>query len=433
MKLSRIFLILPPVLAAVAGTVWLVSNAEPPARVEQAEMEVTARTMVAEPRALQLTARGYGSVRPAWSWQAVAEVAGAITFRHPDLETGNIIAGGTTVLEIDTEPYEIALRQARADLAALAAEREQIALEQGNTAGLLEIERERLALGQRDLERVRALVERGAAPQSRLDELERNTLQMRRVVQELENALSLTETRVARVAAQIARAEAAVDRAGRDLRLTRVTVPRDMRVGAVQVELHEFTQPGKPLVQGDGIDRAEVTAQIPIAEFARLMGEVTGDSDLAHAAQIPALEEISAELRLVTVPGQVWEGRVIRIENALDPVARSVPVVIAVDAPYEGAAPPKHLPLVPNMYVEVLLSAQSDTPRIALPASAVQGERVYLRDADGRLELREISRAWQQEGLVVIEDGLEAGEEVVLDDISPAIPGLRILPLETGK
>ncbi|MCG7860390.1 hypothetical protein MD537_25640, partial [Flavihumibacter sediminis] len=96
------------------------------------------------------------------------------------------------------------------DLAALAAEREQIALEQGNTAGLLEIERERLALGQRDLERVRALVERGAAPQSRLDELERNTLQMRRVVQELENALSLTETRVARVAAQIARAEAAV-------------------------------------------------------------------------------------------------------------------------------------------------------------------------------------------------------------------------------
>ncbi len=146
------------------------------------------------------------------------------------------------------------------------------------------------------------------------------------------------------------------------------------------------------------------------------------------------LSRIEAELTLVSDPRQTWTGKLIRIENALDPQARSVQVVVAVDGPYEGAHPPMRLPLVPNMYVQAVLTAPATSPRITVPASAVhQGDTLYLRDEDGRLELRPVQLGWRQDDIAVIEDGLEAGEEVILDDIVPALPGTPVIPAEPAQ
>jgi len=437
MRRARILRLLPPLALGVGVAVWLVSTAEPPGRVTQEERAVTARTMTVDPAPVRPVVRGFGTVRPARSWQAVAEVSGAIVHRHPELETGNAIPAGTKVLEIDPERYETALQQAKADLAALRAEEDQIAAEAANTERLLEIENDRLALAERDLERVRNLVEQGTAPRARLDEQERATLQQRRGVQELKNSLALIPSRKAGLAARIARAEAARDRARRDLAKTRIETPFDLRVNEVHVERHQFVGSGQALVTGDGIDRAEVTAQLPIDSFPQLMGAAAGDVggvgdgvrfDATRRGEV--LSRIEATLRLVSDPGQVWQGKVLRIENALDPQARTVPVVIAVDNPYEGIRPPIRLPLVPNMYVEVILRGPAGAPRIAVPARALhQGDTIYLRDAEGRLELRNVTPGWRQEDIVVIADGLAPGDEVILDDIVPALPGMRVTPV----
>jgi len=111
-----------------------------------------------------------------------------------------------------------------------------------------------------------------------------------------------------------------------------------------------------------------------------------------------------------------------------------VPAVIAVDAPYDSANPPARLPLVPNMYVEVTLTGPEGAPMIVLPAQAVHGgDTVYLRDAEGRLEMRDVIVAWTQAGESVISEGLDAGDEVILDDIVPALPGLRVRAAEPAE
>lgn len=47
------------------------------------------------------TARGWGAVRAAETWTAVAEVRGQVIWRHPDLEDGELVPAGTEVLRID--------------------------------------------------------------------------------------------------------------------------------------------------------------------------------------------------------------------------------------------------------------------------------------------------------------------------------------------
>jgi multidrug efflux pump subunit AcrA (membrane-fusion protein) len=428
MRFGPVLLLLVPLALGIGIAALLISRAEPPARVEGAERTAAVTTIVVEARPLAPEVRGYGNVRAAERWAAVAEVAGTITWRLPALEPGNILPAGTEVLRIDPSAYELALAQAEADLAALEAEITQLDVEEENTRRILAIEENRLALARRELGRVQELVAQGAAPPTRADEQERATLQIERSVAELVNALDLIPSRRTRLEAQVARTEAARGRAERDLEKTRITTPFELRVGEVHVEALQFAAAGQPLVTADGVARVEVTAQIPLEAFPRLVGAARSGEMIGMAALEAAGERITAIVSLIADPSQSWQGRLVRVEGALDPQARSVPVVVAVDDPYAGADPPERLPLVPNMYVEVTLTGPEGPPRISVPDHVVHGgDTLYLRDPDGRLELRAVTLAFRQRGLAVIESGLEPGEAVVTSDLVPAIPGMRLV------
>jgi RND family efflux transporter MFP subunit len=428
MRFAPVLLLLVPLAVGIGVAAWLISRAEPPARVEGAERTAAVTTIIAEARPLAPEVRGYGNVRAAERWAAVAEIAGTVTWRHPALERGNILPAGTEVLRIDPTAYELALAQAEADLAALEADLAQLDVEEENTRRILAIEENRLALALRDLERVRGLVAQGAAPPTRADEQERATLQIERSAAELANALALIPSRRARLEAQVARTEAARASAERNLEKTRITTPFELRVGEVHAETLQFVASGQPLVTADGVARAEVTAQIPLEAFPRLVGAARSGQPIGMAALEAAGERIAVTVSLIADPSKSWAGRLVRVEGALDPQARSVPVVVEVDDPYAGADPPARLPLVPNMYVEVTLTGPEGPPRIAVPDHAVHGgNTLYLRDPDGRLELRAVTLAFRQRGLAVIESGLEPGEAVVTSDLVPAIPGMRLV------
>lgn len=431
MRLPAFLWAVPPVALGVALALWFVAGAAGPERLEAEPPGLAVRVLPVATQDIRPVARGWGNVRAAETWTAVAEVRGQVIWRHPELEPGRLIAAGTRLIEIDPEDYRLAIAQAEADLAALVAEAGQIAAEAENTARILALEEARLALSEAEHARVRDLVAQGAAPQVRADEAERATLLARRTVVELQNTLSLIAPRQDRLTAQTARTEAALARARRDLDHTVVLAPFDLRVTSVQGERFQVIGVGQPLLSGDSLDRVEVLVQVPLAAFRRLLhGLETTDGDALAALRAGPAGLIEAEVRLLSDPGQIWQGTVARVEGALDPRARTVPVVVSVADPYGGAAPPLRLPLVPNMQVEVTLSGRPLAAQVVIPETALQGETVRLVDAGDRLELRAVGVLFRQDALAVIADGLSPGERLVLDDIAPALPGMRLVPVE---
>lgn len=434
MKIGRVLGLLAPVALGVGIAVWLISTSEPPARVDSHERRVVARTLMVEAVPVRAVVRGFGNVQAARSWEAISEVAGAIIWRHPDLDTGNVLREGTTVLKIDPTDYEFQVAQAEADLAALEAELAQLDVDEENTGRLLALEQDRLDLAETELARVRDLVTRGVAAQSALDGQERATLQVRRVAVELQNALGLVPTTRKKLDAQMARTDTVLARARRDREKTDIVVPFDLRVGPVHVERHQFVTAGQPLVTADDVSQAQITAQIPLMSFRRLMGGGGDGSALTLDEMATRFDGVSVDVRLVSDASQTWPGQLVRVESALDPQARSAPAVIMVDDPYANTNPPLHLPLVPNMYAEIILTGPVISTNVEVPDSAVHGGNlVYLRDGDGRLELREVSVAWRQDGQAVLSGGIEPGEEIILDDLVPAIPGMIVTPAESPE
>jgi multidrug efflux pump subunit AcrA (membrane-fusion protein) len=432
MRLAPI-LALPPIALGIAAAVWMIASAPGPAQIDGQALALPVRVMTALAQDIRPKATAWGNLRAADTWVAVAEVQGEVIWRHPGLEPGRLIPEGTEVLRIDPADYELALAQSQADLAALAAENAQLIAEAANTGRILDLERARLALAEADLTRTRTLAQQGTVPQSRADEAERATLLARRTVAELENAMALIPSREARIAAQTARTQAAIDRARRSLDRTVLTAPFDLRVTNVAAERFQTVAPGQVVIRGDGIAAAEVVAHLPIDSFRRLVGEAPEGISLADMMRDLPVAQIEVTLSPLSDSTQVWTARVVRIEGALDARARTVPVVVRVDDPYEGADPPRRLPLVPNMQVQLSFSGASISGLIAIPEAALHGGMVHIASADDRLELRPVTAGFARDGSIVITEGLVSGDRVVIDDIAPAIPGMALTPVEAAK
>ena len=426
-------LALPPIALGIAAAVWMIASAPGPAQIDGRAPALPVRVMTVAVEDIRPTATAWGNLRAADSWVAVAEVQGEVIWHHPDLESGRLIPEGTEVLRIDPADYELALAQSQADLAALAAETAQLTAEAANTGRILDLERARLALAEADLTRTRTLAEQGTVPQSRFDEAERATLLARRTVAELENAMALIPPREARIVAQVARTQAAIDRARRSLDRTVLTSPFDLRVTEVNAERFQTVAPGQVVIRGDGIAAAEVVAHLPIDSFRRLIGDAIEDMALADMMRDGPPTLIDVTLSPLSDPTQIWTARVARIEGALDARARTVPVVVSVDDPYEGADPPRRLPLVPNTQVQIAFSGASIASVIAIPEAAMHGGMVRVAGADDLLELRPVTAAFAQDSRVVIVAGLAPGDRVVIDDIAPAIPGMALTPVEAAQ
>jgi multidrug efflux pump subunit AcrA (membrane-fusion protein) len=431
MRLSPL-LSLPPIALGIAAAVWMISSAPGPAQIEGSGPALPVRVITVAAADLRPTATAWGNLRAADTWVAVAEVQGEVIWRHPDLEPGRLIPEGTEVLRIDPADYELALAQSQADLAALAAETAQLTAEAANTGRILDLERARLALAEADLMRTRTLAQQGTVPQSRADEAERATLLARRTVAELENTLALTPSREARIAAQVARSEVAIDRARRALDRTTLTTPFDLRVAEVNAELFQTVSPGQAIIRADGIAAAEVVAHLPIDSFRRLVGDAPDGINLANLMRDLPAAQIAVALSPLSDPTQVWTARVVRIEGALDARARTVPIVVRVEDPYEGAAPPRRLPLVPNMQVQLSFAGAPLIGVLAIPEAALHGRMVLVLGPGDLLELRPVTAGFAQDGSVVITEGLTPGDRVVIDDIAPAIPGMALTPIEAA-
>jgi RND family efflux transporter MFP subunit len=425
----KVMMILAGLAVGAGMLALLVANRQRPGHDQPLPTPPALTTIEVQPLAFRLEARGNGIARPAETWQAIANVAGKVLLRHPDLESGKLLPAGTLLLAIDPSRYELAITAAQAESDSLAAEKTLLGKEEENTRLLLDLERQRLTLAERELSRIQSLAAGGAISGSQQDEQLRATLAQRQAMAILDNQLGLIPSRRQKLAAQAEQAATRLTQARRDLEDTRFIAPYDLRLDTVAVARHQNVAAGQRLFQADSIEAAEVEAQVPLTMLRRLMTAVPQPDRTADSLDLGELLDFSsirAEVFLVGTDAAPWPGRVSRVASGLDPKTRTARVVVVVDQPYRSADPPVRPILQRDMYLRVVLSADSPAPLLVVPAAAVHQGEVYLVDDHNLLERRPVAVAFTQNDLAVITTGLEPGEQLVVDDPGPAFGGMKI-------
>ena len=430
----RKLLFIPPILIGIAILYYMASGRQAPERKPPEERARAVRVITAEPVRLVPRVTGFGSVYPGSVWSAIAQVAGEVVYVHPGLKKGAILAAGTEILRISPADFVLAISQAQANIRSAEAKLAELKVTETNTADLLKIEKRGLELREAELARKQALFERGTVARSALELEHRETLTQRKKVQDLENALRLLPTQRAVQQEQIAVYQAQLESAKLDLARTRIKLPFDARISEVKVQAEQFVQTGGALVTADSLDVAEVEAQIPIAQF-RAMVHAGAPSDLPDGITPQSFSQIvktigfEATVRLRVGNDIIeWPARFARIGDTVDPKTRTISAIVAVDGAYAKATPGQRPPLIKGMFVEIEIRTRARDESIVVPRSAFHDGRLYVVNADGRLEIRPVTTGLVQGNLAAIDKGIEPGERIVVSDLFPAVAGMLLKP-----
>ncbi len=427
-------LFIPPVLIGIAVVYLMAGGRQAPEREALEERARAVRVIAAEPLKLVPRVTGYGSVYPGTVWSAIAQVAGEVVYVDPGLKKGAILAAGTEVARISPADFELAISRAEATIRSAEATLAELAVTETNTSDLLDIEKRGLDLRESELARKQDLFERGTIARSALELEQRETLAQRKKFQALDNILRLLPTQRAVQREQIAVYQAELASAKLDLARTRIILPFDARIAAVNVEAEQFAQAGGTLVTADSLDVAEVEAQIPISQFRAMVeagtpGGIPGGITPESLSRIIETIDFEAIVRLRDGTDVVeWPARFARISDTLDPKTRTIGVIVAVEGAYAKAQPGRRPPLSKGMFVEVELRIGAGEDSIVVPRSALHDGKLYVVNADGRLDIRPVTVGLVQHDVAVIDDGIEPGENVVVSDLIPAVVGMLLKP-----
>lgn len=184
------------------------------------------------------------------------------------------------------------------------------------------------------------------------------------------------------------------------------------------------------MFQGDGIERVEAIAQVPLGTLRHLIlarpdRDMTVDR-LVHEDLTQALG-VTAEVRLDLGDRTAeWDAELVRLRDTVDPATRTVGLVVAIANPFEQAIPGERPPLTKGMFVEVILRGTEMPEQIVVPRQAIRDGRVWVVDAQDRLRSRAVTRRFEPRGISLIAAGVSAGERVVLSDPTPMVAGMRV-------
>lgn len=408
--------VFPPILVGIAIFVFMVSGKQAPQKSDRGEQTRFVRVITVQERDFIPVAEGYGSVRPAQVWTAVAQVSGRIIAMHPRLRDGEIITVGTELLQIDPTDYELNLAKAQTELAELNAQGD-------NSAASLKIEKRNLALAEKEFKRQKKLAGQGTVSQSSADEAERAMLSSRSLVQNLENTIALLPIQRSLQQAKITQTE-------RDLANTTLTAPYNMRVTGLAIETHQFVSNGQTLLAGDSVDRVEIIVQVAMADLKNLfLGRSYAPPDISTITEnLAEFTGFKPTVKMDMGAGTMaeWEAEFVRISDSVDPQTRTMGIVVAVDRPMQKVIPGVRPPLSKGMFVQVSIAGHTQQARIVIPRSVIRGGKVYVINSENRLETRPVKRLYNQQQFAIIDEGLQSGEKIVVSDLVPAVDGMLL-------
>ncbi len=430
MKNTKKWLFFPALAVGVAVLAISISLREdiPVEAVAEKAKLVDTMELKRQPTAPIVT--GFGVLTPKYEWKAISEVKGAVIYRHPDLEKGKILPAGTEVLRIDPTDYEVRLVQAEADYSSSVIQLKKLDLELQNLKSTLAIEKSRLALVKKELDRRENLVNRGLASQSTLDAQQQTYLAQKKLVQEMSSQLKLMPEERKVIQTTVKTRKAGVTDAKNLLAKTIVVLPQTLRIAEVNVEQNQVVNMQQAMIVGHNIDKLEVDAQLSIHDL-QTLSESAKTSQLSESNRLPSFDGFEASITLSSGSLRAtYPAKVARLSDSVDVNQATAGIILEVE---QVNAQESNNPLLVNgMFVQAEITGLSQL-QFQIPERALHGNLVYIANSDMELEIREVTALYRVDGKVVISGDITQGELLVLNDLLPPVIGMKLKSAQSSE
>lgn len=301
-----------------------------------------------------------------------------------NFKEGQFVKKGDLLAQIDPRSYQVALSEAQANLQQA----------KGNLA------------------RDQAALEDAQLTYQRDQELYNNKIIAKQQLDTQRAAVDQNRGSIQADQAAIATDQAAIDAAKLNLVYTKIVAPIGGRIGLRLVDAGNIVQTSDP----NGI--AVITQLEPVSVIFNLPEQ-----------QIPSvLDRLRQGATLRTEAydrnntHKIADGTLLTVDNQIDTATGT--------ARLKAVFPNKDHHLFPNQFVNIRLWLNTQKGAIIVPAAAIQrgpsGTFVYVVKSDDTVEVRPVKVGITQGTNVSIDDGLKAGEPVVIDGAEKLTEGAKV-------
>ncbi|MCH6257753.1 efflux RND transporter periplasmic adaptor subunit [Puniceicoccaceae bacterium K14] len=375
---------LPFAFLAIAAMIvyYFLSSKEEPRQRKFQTPTPSVVTRVLEEIDFDMTLKSQGEVRARTQSVLVAEVRGRVIRISENFQEGAFFEKGDVLLELDKSDYETELIVAEGDLVQA---------------------------------KLQLFEEQARSEQAKLDWKRLNP-------NEEPNSLVLREPQLKETQASVAAARARVKTAETNLERTRITAPYAGRILSKSVDVGQYVGSGGQLADIYAVDFAEVRLPLTASQFGFL------DLPNIYRGEDPTVEG-GPKVILRASDGRdeyEWEGKIVRSEGAVNSSTRQIFVVAHVENPY-GRTKDGRPPLKVGAFVEATIKGKTLENVFVLPRKLLrENVNVLTVDADNYLQRRKVEIAWQDDDVIVIEGGLNAGDRVCLTYVPFALEGWQV-------
>jgi HlyD family secretion protein len=415
-------------IAITAGAVWLTLPTRPtPVQVMTVMPASSARSGL-------FTAGGY--VRHARVVNVVARASGLVATLR--VSEGDVVREGDVIATIHEEELAQQVAEGRANLRAAQARLaelqagsryEEIAGARAR-ADALRLTDEQL---DRERDRNRALAEAGVISAQAFEETEYDSLVARKTLEAAQQALALLEAgpRPEAIAGALAATDAARARLARAADLlarTEIRAPLSGRVLRKFLEVGAVVSGGLPYAEGD----TTLGPGSPIVAIGQLE-ELEAVADINQTDLGRLSLGVNVEVSADTFPGRTYQARLARVSPRADRNKNTVEVTVRFNDPV-----PREL--VHDMSVKLSFlgghQATNGPRELLIPASAIAeqaGAKVVFVVENGHVRPRRIAAGPPRPSkLVSVEDGLVAGDVVVIAHPEALKDGMEVSPMSAA-
>src|SRR6267143_2614984 len=339
------------------------------------------------------------------------QVSGRIMKIH--FTDGADVKKNDMLFTIDSRPFEASLRQAQANVSRDSALKKQA---EANLAR----EIAQAKWGEVQLKRYRTLVDQGIVPREQYEQLRAN--------QDSLNANVGSANAAVHSADEAIKVDtAAVESAKVQLSYCFIRSPIDGRAGQRLVDVGNVVNPGgssggSPGNSSTGGSSGGGTLLV-IERLDPIYADFTISQDkLVDVQQQMHAGTLKTEVRLPDTPDNSVTGQLTFLNNAVENATGTVNLRATI--PNEGHR------FWPGRFVNIRLVLSTIHGAVLVPAAApqmsAQGSYVYVVKADSTAEQRQVTLGQRQGDLVVVEKGVEPGEQVVTNGQVGVTPGGKV-------
>jgi RND family efflux transporter MFP subunit len=365
--------------AGIGAASYLKNSAPQTQKRPPVNLSPTVLTQTVKPSSYQIIVTAMGTVIPAREVVLKSRVSGEIIEIHPEFTEGGFLKKGMKIIQIDPQDYELALARKRSAVT--------------DAEYALKLELGHQAVAKREWE----------------------LLNQDKPAQDMEKELALRQPHLNKVRADLSAAEAELKAAMLDLERTHILSPFNAMVRSKSVDLGSQVTPQEALAELVGTDAYRIQVSIP--------------ADRLEWIDVPVQAgDPGSKARIIYGQGHECSGTVIRLMGDLATEGRMARILVEVADPLGlSVSNQDRAPLLIGEYVRVKILGRKLDGVFQIPRTALKdNSNIWIVKENQTLGIRKMHPIWRDADVVLLQDGLKSGEQLIVSDLPAPVQGMSV-------